>query len=335
VEIGVMGAGAIGCYVGGRLVASGADVTFVGRERLGRELRDRGMLLTALDGESARVAPERIRFETDPAALARCDVVLVCVKSGATIETARALAPILAEGAIVVSFQNGVRNPDDLRANLPQRVLAGIVGFNVLWKDGAEFRRATSGPLVIEAATEDGGELAAALSTAGFDVERVRDVRALQWSKLVINLNNAVSALSDMPTKELVLSPGYRRVLGALISEALDVLRAAKIRPARFGAIPVALFPYMLRLPTAILRPLSRLQLAIDPEARSSMWEDLTRGRLTEVDWLNGEIVRLAESAGASAPKNRRVVELVHAAERAGAGSPKLDAEALFKAITA
>src|SRR5690606_23361665 len=108
------------------------------------------------------------------------------------------------------------------------------------------------------------------------------------------------------------------------IEESLRVLRHAGIRPARLGPLPPHVFPYLLRLPSPLLRIVSRVQVAIDPEARSSMWDDLTRGRLTEVDWLNGEIVRLAREHGTTAPLNERVVALVHDAERAKGGSPRL-----------
>ncbi|RYE89431.1 MAG: 2-dehydropantoate 2-reductase, partial [Myxococcales bacterium] len=147
-------------------------------------------------------------------------------------------------------------------------------------------------------------------------------------------LNNAVSALTDAPTRDLVFEPRYRRILAALIGEALDVMRAAGVRPARLGAIPPALLPVVLGLPTPLLRVVARAQLRIDPQARSSMWEDLMRGRLTEVDFLNGEIVRLAEKAGVPAPCNRRITALVHEAEFRGPGSPRMPAERLWDELS-
>jgi 2-dehydropantoate 2-reductase len=159
------------------------------------------------------------------------------------------------------------------------------------------------------------------------------DIESIQWAKLAMNLNNAVSALSDAPTREIVFDPGYRKVLGSLIGEAIEVMRAVGIRPGKLGAIPVTWFPLVVSMPTALLKVVARAQLKIDPEARSSMWEDLQRGRTTEVDYLNGEIVRLAESRGIDAPLNRRVVELVREAERAGRGSPRMGADALRAAL--
>jgi 2-dehydropantoate 2-reductase len=112
------------------------------------------------------------------------------------------------------------------------------------------------------------------------------------------------------------------------------VLRLAKTPLARVGPLPVTVFPWMLRLPSPLVRVLASAQVKIDPEARSSMWEDLTRGRPTEVDYLNGEIVRVAAACGARAPLNARMVEIVHDAEKRGAGSPKLSADELWASLT-
>lgn len=336
ITVGVMGAGSIGCFVGGKLAGRKTDVVFVGRERLAREIESHGFTLEDLGEDTVTVAPKDVRFETSPDALAECNIVLCCVKSGATTETADELRAILKPRCVVVSLQNGVRNAEELRARLPDQViLAGIVNFNVLSKGHGVFRRATTGPLLIEALEESAisDELTTALTRAGFEVERPQreKMKALQWSKLLINLNNAISALSDAPTKELVLSAGYRRVLSAVIFESLDVLKAAGIKPAKLGPVPIPLLAAALRLPTPLVRLVARAQLKIDPEARSSMWEDLTSGRPTEIEWINGEVVRLADSTGTPAPLNRRLVAMVQAAEKAKKGSPKLSPRDLWQ----
>jgi 2-dehydropantoate 2-reductase len=148
-----------------------------------------------------------------------------------------------------------------------------------------------------------------------------------------MNVNNAVGALTDVPTQRLVFEEEYRRIVRALIEESLRVLDEADVKPARLGPLPPKLFPYLLRLPSAMVKLLSRVQVAIDPEARSSMWDDLSRGRLTEVDFLNGEIVRLAGSCGTEAPLNAQIVRLVHKAEREAKGSPRLSARELWDAL--
>jgi 2-dehydropantoate 2-reductase len=334
-KIGVLGAGAIGCYVGGALAATGVDVVFVGRKRVKEEVDDAGLTLIDLGGRTVHVPKEQTTFAVEPVALADRDVVLCCVKSGQTAEAGGELAAVLAPGTVVASLQNGISNPEVLRARLSDAiVLGGVVGFNVVMRDGA-YRRATSGALVIEASKDARVlSLADALSKAGFEVELARDIRAHQWSKLVMNLNNALSALSDVPTTTLLFDAGYRAIVRAVVVEALGVLDTAGVHTARLGPIPVGWFPFVLALPTALLRLVARAQLAIDPEARSSMWADLVKGRPTEVDQLNGEIVRLAASCGKAAPLNARIVEVIHDVERRAQGSPKLSAEELWRTLS-
>lgn len=334
-RVGVMGAGSVGCYLGGALASHDVDVVLVARARVRDELSARGLTAVDLDGAS-RVAPrERYTVTEDVSALARCDAVLCCVKSGQTAEAGAAMAEALPEGALVVSAQNGVGNADALREAMPAKVaLGGIVGFNVRSMGGGVFRQATSGPLVIESSRHRAfAPLVSALRGAGFEVEAVGDIRARQWSKLVMNLNNAVSALSGAPTAALLASPGYRSVIRAVMAEALGVMRAAGVRTARVGPLPPQLFPLLLATPTPVFKLLARAQLKVDPEARSSMWEDLERRRDTEVEHLNGEVVRLAERRGRDAPVNRRLVALVHEAEARREGSPGMSAASLRAAL--
>jgi 2-dehydropantoate 2-reductase len=336
-KIGIMGAGAIGSYVGGRLAAEGVDVVFVSRHALSPAFDATGFSLVELGGERRALARSKIVHTTDVASLSDRDVVLCCVKSGATADVAGQLKAVLPRGVIAVSLQNGMHNGEVLRAGLPEQiVLAGIVGFNVVSREGGVFQRTTSGPLVIEAHPDERvAALGRTLERSGFEVKIAADVQALQWAKLVMNLNNAVSALSDVPTKDLLFSSGYRKVLAAIVAESVRVLRKAGIRTASLTGLPVSWMPLLLGLPTPILRVVASTQLKIDPDARSSMWEDLVKGRPTEVDQLNGEIVRLAESCGAHAPINRRVVEVVHRYEKEGRGSPGLAPEALWAELTA
>jgi 2-dehydropantoate 2-reductase len=121
--------------------------------------------------------------------------------------------------------------------------------------------------------------------------------------------------------------------LRMVIDEALRVMRKANVHPARLGALPVTVFPFVLGLPTVLLRVVLRAQLKVDPDARSSMWDDLTRGRTTEVDELNGAIVQLAAAHGCDAPLNRRIVEVVHEYEERRAGSPTLSPQRLEEVL--
>jgi 2-dehydropantoate 2-reductase len=334
-HIGVMGAGAIGGYVGGCLAAKGtARVTLVGRRALADAIAENGLTLRDFDHET-RVEATKVRIQEDPHLLSSCDVVFCCVKAGATAEVAKTLADVLQPTTVVVSLQNGVRNHEVLRKALPDNpVLPAVVGFNVIIRDGAVFQRALSGPLIIETRPE--GQDRAwvdALRAAGLDVEEVRPIAPEQWTKLVSNLNNAVGALSGAPTRDMILSRQCRRVIALLLDEALDVLDQAGVQAAKFRGVPLRVMSFIMKLPTPIVRVVVRAQLRVDPEARVSMWTDLERRRPTEVDFLNGEIVSLAQECGMNAPANRRIVELVHEAERAGAGSPQINAETLLRTL--
>jgi len=334
-HIGVMGAGAIGGYVGARLAAKGAtEVTLIGRKALADTIARHGVTLRELDHD-AHVDPAMVRIEEDVHALSSCDVVFCCVKSGATAETAKILANVLEPTTVVVSLQNGLRNPEVLSAALPRNpVLPAVVDFNVIICEGAVFHRTTSGSLIIETRAEGQDQpWVDALRAAGLEVEEVRPIAPEQWTKLLLNLNNAVSALSGAPTRDMILSRPYRRVIATLINEGLDVLHEAGIRPANFHGVPLRVMSFILKLPTPIVRTVIRAQLRVDPEARTSMWTDLERGRPTEVDFLNGEIVRLADQLGIAAPINQRIAELVHEAERASAGSPQMSAETLLHSL--
>ena len=228
-HIGIMGAGAIGGYVGGRVAAKGAaEVTLVGRKSLADAVAGQGLTLRESDHDD-HVDAAMVRVDEDAHALSTCDVVFCCVKSGATPEAAKVLASLLPSETVIVSLQNGLRNPEILRAALPGNpVLPAVVSFNVLLRGGAVFHRTTSGPLIIET-RPDGQDRpwVDALRASGIDVEEVRPIAPELWTKLLLNLNNAVGALSGAPTRELILSRGYRRVIVRLLDEALDVLHEA------------------------------------------------------------------------------------------------------------
>jgi 2-dehydropantoate 2-reductase len=313
--IAVYGAGGIGCYVGGRLAATGAPVTFVGRPRMATELATHGLRLTDYLGADLRVAD--VPFSTTPAGATDADLVLVTVKSAATAQAADELASVLKPGTVVVSFQNGLRNGDMLRSRLTEQVVvSGMVPFNVLNRGGGVFHQGTEGKLDVQQDPALAPHLDA-FDRAGLPLTQHDDILPVQWSKLLLNLNNPINALSNLPLRDELSQRPYRRCLAAAQAEALGLLDAAGIRPAQLLAVPMHRFPAVLRLPDFLFRRLASKVLAVDPLARTSMWEDLEAGRPTEIDHLNGEVVRLADSLGREAPVNARLIALIRAAETA------------------
>lgn len=314
--IAVFGAGSVGCYIGGRLAATGAKVRFIGRERLGRTIAVEGLHLTDHLGADLRLPPGSVDYRTDPMGLTKADIILVTVKAGDTEAAAKALAQYAPRNALVVSFQNGIGNEETLRRVLPGRtVLAGMVPFNVVQLPGSTFRQASGGGLDVEASDA----LAPWLDPfrrAGLPLSQHADFRPIQWGKLLMNLNNAISGLSGLPLREELSQRAYRKCLALAQDEALAAMAEAGISPAKLTPLPPSWLPNLLRLPNWIFLRLAGGIMSIDPAARSSMIDALDTGRKTDVDWLNGEIVRLAEKHGLKAPANARLVELIHRSEQ-------------------
>jgi len=317
----VIGAGAIGCHVGGLLAAAGAAVTFVARGDRLDALRQQGLVLGDLDGGETALRPDSYRVAAtleEADALAGDDVLLLlCTKGGATAEAAEEAGRAFAAGTPILSLQNGVDNGVRIRTAAPGLLpLAGMVPFNVtLDPDGGGrlvARRTTSGTLHAEdhAATR---AMAPEFERAGLPLRLVADMVPVQWGKLLLNLNNPVNALSGLPLREQLLHREYRRVLAMLQDEALAVLKAAGIRPAQAGAAPPWLVPFVLRLPTWAFSRIAAGMLTIHPAARSSMADDVAAGRTTEIDDLCGAVVRLAGAHGMAAPANAAMARLVAA----------------------
>jgi len=321
----IYGAGSVGCYIGGRLAATGAPVTFIGRERVRDELARHGLRLSDYRGAGLHVAAGDIRFSTSPEAARDADLVLVTVKSAATAEAARELAATLRPDALVLSLQNGLGNADTLRRGLPgRRVVAGMVPFNVVHHGEGRFHQGSEG--LLDAAADTPGlpepqRLARFLplfARAGLPLTLRDDMDAVLWSKLLLNLNNPVNALSGLPLKAELSRRDYRRCLALAQREALDLVAEAGMALTRLTPLPPAWIPRVMDVPDALFRLLANRMLRIDPLARSSMWEDLEAGRRTEIDWINGEVVRLAERLGRQAPVNARLIALVRLAEQGG-----------------
>lgn len=331
----VMGAGAIGCYVGGRLAAVGADVTFVARGARRDLLATKGLALASFDGFQATLPPTAftVAAEARDAAAPGGEVLLIlATKGGATSEAATALGEAFPPGTPVLSLQNGVDNVARIAAAAPTLTpLAGMVPFNVTLDAGASgiiCRQATSG--VLHVADDVATRAAeAAFARAGLPLAFHAEMTPVQWGKLLINLNNPVNALSGLPLRDELMDADYRRVLAALQEEALGVMKAAGIRPERAGPVPPWVVPIILRLPTFAFSRIAASMLTIDAAARSSMQDDVAAGRPTEIDDLCGAVVRLGESVGRAAPRNAAMVALI-TAHRPG---ERLDGPALRRAI--
>lgn len=323
--IGIAGAGSIGCFVGGMLASGGRRVALLARPRVIGEIEAHGLRLTSFDGFDLRLAANQLALSENPHVFADAAIVLVTVKSADTTEMADIIARHAPADAVIVSLQNGVGNAAALREKLPgRRVLGGMVPYNVIALGEGRFHRATSGDIVIE---RDDADTAARLSVAGLKVRATDDIAGVQWGKLLFNLNNALNALANLPLRAQLSQRAWRRLYADQVAEALTAIKAEGIKPVSSAPLPVSFIPPLLRLPDALFQIVLGRTMKIDPEARSSMWEDLQRGRRTEIDYLQGVITGIAARRGLAAPLSRRIVELVRKAEADRKGSPGLTPE--------
>ncbi|AZT83162.1 2-dehydropantoate 2-reductase [Marinobacter sp. NP-4(2019)] len=315
-RIVIFGAGSVGCYLGGRLLSADADVIMVGRPGMQERLQTNPLVVTDYKGFNFRSQIAENRYVCSAEAAKEADLVLVTVKSAATSEAGKQLAPWVPTGVPVISLQNGISNASQLREAMPEAtVLAGMVPFNVLQQQPGHFHQGTEGHLMAELHPSLNPALPW-FEKAGLPLKPRTDIESVMWSKLLLNLNNPINALSGVPLLEELSQRDYRRCLALAQRETLQLLKAAGIPTVKLTSLPMNLIPPLMSTPDWLFTRLAKQMLTIDPVARSSMWEDLQAGRPTEIDWINGEVVKLAKRLGKDAPVNRKLVELMHEREQ-------------------
>jgi 2-dehydropantoate 2-reductase len=324
-SICVAGAGSIGCFVGGMLRSGGHPVSLLARPRVIDDISRNELKVTSFENIEHRLSLAEIKLSGDPAMFKDADIILATVKSDDTAEIAELIAQYARKDAVIVSLQNGTGNVSVLRDALPDHdVLAGMVPFNVLSMGDGHFHRATSGDILLE---KDERDTAKALSQPGLVFRAGDNIEGVQWGKLLVNLNNALNALSGLPLRDQLAQRSWRVLFADQMREALAVIKAEGIAPISSTPLPASFTPFILKLPDALFTRIAASMVKIDPKARSSMWEDLQRGRRTEIDHLQGLIVTIAERHGLPAPLSAGIVALIRKAEQAGKGSPGLTPE--------
>ena len=324
----IVGAGAIGCLVGGKLAAHGQTVTLAGRPRFAEAVQARGLIMQEL---SATETVHQVRAVASLAAAYAgadnaYDLAVLTVKS---YDTAAALTELAAAAKTagvalpsVVSLQNGVGNEETIGDVLgAQRVIAGtittpvtVVETGVIRIDKPDHRIGLSSwvadsnqPLLIE--------LTQALEASGFGVRCYPHAQGMKWTKLLMNMMaNAACAILDEAPAVVFADPALVDMEIAAWREALAVMRQAGIRPVNLGKYPFRVLAPLIRLaPNGLLRPLLRSQVAGARGGKMpSLHIDLHSGKgRSEVDWLNGAVVRLGKQVGLATPVNRALTEIV------------------------
>jgi 2-dehydropantoate 2-reductase len=296
IKVGILGTGAVGGYYGGMLARAGVPVVFVGRPAQVTVLEAQGLRLQtqSFDERVSVVASEKV------AALGDCQLVLCCVKSGDTETAGDQLAPVLAPDAVVLSLQNGVDNARRLAARLPpaQAVAPAVVYVASEMAAPDHVRHHGRGELVLARWPAAPGRpppeaVQALFEAAGVPVTLADDVDAALWSKLVLNCAyNALSAISRLPYGRLRRGEGVEATLREIVGECQAVAAARGV------ALPDP-WPAVERIAATM------------PGQFSSTAQDLMRGRPSEIDHLNGFIVRQGQALGIATPVNQTLHALV------------------------
>ena len=293
-QVAVIGAGAVGCYYGGLLLRAGHDVTFVGRQPHVDAINAHGLLLDTKTFKGHLPA----RAATDATALPSPDLVLVCVKSADTEHAGRALAGRLRPETSVLSLQNGVDNAQRLQSVTGHAVISAVVYVGSEMAGPGHIRHHGGGDLAIggSAVSET---LAQALEAAGIHTTISDDIEVTLWSKLVINCAfNALSAVADISYGPMLEVEGTRDVVTRAVQEAIAVAQACGV------ALPDDLLANILNIPTMM------------PQQKSSTAQDLARGKPSEIDFLNGHVVRKGAELGIPTPTNHALQVMVKLAQR-------------------
>ena len=286
-KVAVVGAGAVGCYYGGMLARAGHDVTLIGRPQHVEAIERQGLRL------ETQTFDERIRVSasSEGSAVRSAQLVLLCVKSTDTESAAAAIKPHLAPDAVVLSLQNGVENSNRLRALLPQEVIAAAVYVGTEMAGPGHVRHHGRGELVIER-SKASDHVARALIAAGVPTDISDNVRSELWAKLITNCAyNALSAITQLPYGRLVKGEGVTLVMRDLVDECVAVAKADGVM-----------------IPGDIGMAVRKIAETAAGQYGSTA-QDLARGKRTEIDYLNGLIVRRGEALNVATPANR----LLHA----------------------
>lgn len=295
-----MGAGAVGCYYGGMLARAGHEVVLIARPQHVTAIECNGLRMETRSFDE----PVRLGASVDPSAVRDAELVLFSVKSADTESAGALLRPHLPPGALVLCLQNGVDNAQRLRSVLPQhRVAAAVVYVATEMAGPGHLKHHGRGELVIEP-LQGSLELAQAMAAAGVPTELSDNVRGALWAKLVINCAyNAVSAIAQRPYGDNVRSEGIPEVMHDVVEECLAVAAADGVH-----------------FDGDIHAVVDRLAGSM-PDQYSSTAQDLARGRRTEIDYLNGFVVRRGQALGVAAPVNRALWALVKLLEGKATGS--------------
>ena len=298
-KVAVVGAGAVGGYFGGMLARAGAPVVMVGRPAFVEAVKKNGLFLDTVQFQES----VRVEAATEISSIRAAELVLFCVKTTDNAATARAIAPLLALDALVVSLQNGVDNVEQIREAAGIEALPAVVYVAASVPEPGRVKHVGRGDLVVGPRNPKTERFAGLFERAHVPCRISENIVGELWTKLTWNCAlNAVSALGKAKYGQIAASEDARKAVENIVKELLAVALAANIQLPGLEDFTAAM--------SGALKIAAQMSGAF-----SSTAQDLNRGKLTEIDSLNGYIARRAAELGVPAPLNHALYTLVKLAE--------------------
>ncbi len=327
-KIGVIGVGSIGGHLAGVLLAGGAEVTLCLRQRQLAEFRAKGLQVQYLNRQAQIVqknfASSAMSLTSAPE-VPSVDLLILTIKTHQWpsllqewVSAGRALP------AVILCLQNGVEFHERVRADLAQatllqgvEVVGGMVPFNVVQDEGV-FRQTSLGPYYFsQTSAPEIRRLGEHLQRANFTFVHKENFVGFQWTKFLLNLNNAINALSGEALDVQLANPVLRSCLASAIQEGIQVAHKKGVVLEKLQGLSAPVMLRLLRLPNWLFLPLLKLFFRIEKGSRTSMAQDFLAGRKTEIDTLNGWLAQEALAVGLRAETNEYLVKWVKSVEAA------------------
>ena len=312
----VIGLGAVGSIIGGLLAKSGEKVILIGKKNQVEEISKKGIKINGINNS---ILVENVKASTDLTLISDSDVIIICVKSQDTQILAEEIKKFIKKSCIIISLQNGVRNSKILKETTGNKALSGIILFNALYIKPGEVTLTLKGDLILETDSlnkETVESFSKILNKYGIESKIETNIEGYLWSKLIVNLQNAVTALTGQTIKESILNKYSRAILIETMKEGLYILEKSETPLKTLPDIDPKVTIKRLKILNSVLLKIGSRILKLNETARGSMWQSLNRGKPTEVDYINGEIVNLAKKNNLEAPINKKLVELIKEAEK-------------------
>jgi len=307
----------VGGVVAARLAQAGLDVTLVARTAYATTLQQNGLTLTSRGAAAVRHVRVADRLDFAP------DLLILAVKTQdlrGACESVRGWA----KDATVLTMQNGLR-AEEIAAEVlgAERIVGAVVLFDAVCLEPGQVTLNRDGLLLVGSPTGNPTEArrVADILSPGIATRVVTNLRACRWTKLLVNLNNAIPAVTGLPVQPAYAEPGLPTLAVRMMREGLAVADAARAVVASIPWASVPLIRALSLLPVGIAsRILVRKarKLLGDTPTLGSTLQSIRRGRPTEIDYLNGEIVGLGRKLGTPTPVNAALVAAVHEVEATG-----------------